>query len=272
MAKTIALVNQKGGVGKSASTASLGIGLVLQGKKVLILDLDPQASLTDSLGYKRPDDLFPTISDMLEKTITETPAARGEGILHQAEGVDLLPANIELSGMEVTLVNTMSRETVLRSYLADIKQGYDYILIDCPPTLGMLTINAMTTADSLIIPCQSQYLSAKGMEQLLKSANRVKRQLNPNLKIDGILLTMVDNRTNFSKEMGALLRNTYTPSLRVFKTEIPFSVRASEMSAAGESIFKYDPNGKVAAAYRELTKEIISLESKLSKMQPDYDR
>jgi len=153
-----------------------------------------------------------------------------------------------------------------------IKQCYDYILIDCPPTLGMLTVNAMTAADSLIIPCQSQYLSAKGMEQLLKSANHVKRQLNPNLKIDGILLTMVNNRTNFSKEMGTLLRDTYAPSLRVFKTEIPFSVRASEMSAEGKSIFEHDPSGKVAAAYRELTKEVISLESKLIRTQPDHAR
>ena len=272
MSKIIALVNQKGGVGKTASTASLGVGLKLQGKKVLLIDFDPQASLTDSLGFKKPDDLFPTVSDMMEKAINETPAAQGEGILHHAEGVDLLPANIELSGMEVTLVNTISRETVLRSYISDIRPEYDYILIDCPPTLGMLTINAMTAADSLIIPCQSQYLSAKGMEQLLKSVNRVKRQLNPNLKIDGILLTMVDNRTNFSKEMGTLLRDTYGSKLRVFKTEIPFSVRASEMSAEGSSIFKHDPNGKVAAAYHELTKEILSLEPKLSRTQPDHER
>jgi len=272
MPKTIALVNQKGGVGKTASTESLGVGLVLQGKKVLLIDFDPQASLTDSLGFKKPDDFFPTVSDMMEKIINETPTAQGEGILHHAEGVDLLPANIELSGMEVTLVNTMSRETVLRAYINEIKQSYDYILIDCPPTLGMLTINAMTAADSLIIPCQSQYLSAKGMEQLLKSAKRVKRQLNPNLIIDGILLTMVDNRTNFSKEMGTLLRATYSPNLRVFKTEIPFSVRASEMSAEGKSIFKHDPNGKVANAYRDLTKEIMFLEPKLSRAQPDYER
>lgn len=272
MLKTIALVNQKGGVGKTASTASLGVGLALQGKRVLLIDFDPQASLTDSMGFKKPDDLYPTVSDMMDKAINETPTAQGEGILHHAEGVDLLPANIELSGMEVTLVNTMSRETVLRSYISDIRQGYDYILIDCPPTLGMLTINAMTASDSLIIPCQSQYLSAKGMEQLLKSVNRVKRQLNPNLKIDGILLTMVDNRTNFSREMGTLLRDTYGPNLRVFKTEIPFSVRASEMSAEGRSIFKHDPNGKVAVAYRELTKEVLALESKLSRIQPDHER
>lgn len=270
--KTIALVNQKGGVGKTASTANLGIGLAQQGKTVLLIDFDPQASLTDSLGYKRPDDLNPTVTDILDKTITETLIAPGEGILHHAEGVDLLPSNIELSGMDVTLVNAMSRETVLRTYINDIKQAYDYILIDCAPTLGMLTINAMTAANSLIIPCQSQYLSAKGLEQLLKSANRVKRQLNPELKIDGILLTMVDIRTNFSKEMGMVLRNTYQSNMRVFNTEIPFSIRAAETSAEGKSIFKHDPNGKVAAAYRELTKEVMSIETKRSRHQPVHER
>ncbi len=272
MSKTIALVNQKGGVGKTATTASLGIGLVQQGKKVLLIDFDPQASLTDSLGYKQPDELSPTVTNILENIITETPITHGEGILHQSEGVDLLPANIELAGMDVALVGVMSRETVLRSYISEVKSDYEYILIDCPPTLGMLTINAMTATDSLIIPCQSQYLSAKGLEQLLKSANRVRRQLNPNLRIDGILLTMVDNRTNFSKEMGDVLRSTYEPNLHVFCTEIPFSVRASEMSAEGKSIYRHDPNGKVAGAYRELTCEVMALDKNLTRSKPTHER
>ena len=270
--KTIALVNQKGGVGKTASTASLGVWLVQQGKRVLLIDFDPQASLTDSLGYKQPDELSPTISNLLEKIIIDTPITRGEGILQHSEGVFLMPSNIELAGMDVVLAGVMSRETILRSYINEIKDDYDYILVDCPPTLGMLTINAMTAADSLIIPCQSQYLSAKGLEQLLKSVNRVKRQLNPNLKIDGILLTMVDNRTNFSKEMGELLRNTYGPSLHVFHTEIPFSVRASEMSAEGKSIYRHDPNAKVASAYRELTREVLTLEINLSRSKSAHER
>lgn len=185
MTKTIAVVNQKGGVGKSVTTASLGIGLTMRGKKVLIVDADPQASLTDSLGYKHPDELSPTLCTLMEKNMNDAPLLPGEGILHQSEGVDLIPSNIELAGLEITLVNAMSRETVLRSCLNDFKEDYAYILIDCPPTLGMLTINAMTAADSLIIPCQSEYLSAKGLEQLLKSANRVRRQLNPSLQIDG---------------------------------------------------------------------------------------
>ena len=153
--KTIALVNQKGGVGKTATTSNLGIGLSRHGKRVALLDFDPQGSLTDSLGWKRPDDLSPTIANLMEKIIDETPIADGEGILHHAEGVDLIPANIELAGMDVALVNTMSRETILRSYLQEIRGKYDVILIDCAPTLGMLAINALTAADSVIIPSQS---------------------------------------------------------------------------------------------------------------------
>ena len=269
MTKTIAVVNQKGGVGKSVTTACLGIGLAKRGKKVLILDADPQASLTDSLGYKHPDELSPTLCALMEKTINDTPLLPSEGILHQSEGVDLIPSNIELAGLEVTLVNAMSRETVLRSCLNEVKGDYTYVLIDCPPTLGMLTINAMTAADSLIIPCQSEYLSAKGLEQLLKSANRVRRQLNPGLQIDGILLTMVDNRTKFSREMSEMLRSTYGGALRVFSTEIPFSVRAKEMSAEGKSIYLHDPGGKVAAAYTALTDELLSLERKRARPQQE---
>lgn len=184
----------------------------------------------------------------MEKVIDETPIAESEGILHHAEGIDLIPVNIELAGMDVALVNTMSRETILRSYLQEIRDKYDVLLIDCAPTLGMLAINALTETDSVIIPSQSQYLSAKGLEQLLKTVNRVKKQLNPNLQIDGILLTMVDGRANFSKEMAELLRNTYGKSLHIFVTEIPRSTRAIEATAAGKSIFAYDPHGKVAVA------------------------
>ena len=269
MSKTIAVVNQKGGVGKSVTTASLGIGLAKRGKKVLIVDADPQASLTDSLGYKHPDELNPTLCTLMEKNINDTPLLPGEGILHQSEGVDLIPSNIELAGLEVTLVNAMSRETVLRSCLSDIKSDYTHVIIDCPPTLGMLTGEATTAADGLGIPCQSEYLSAKGLEQLLKSANRVRKQLNPGLRIDGILLTMVDNRTRFNREMSELLRNTYGGALRVFSTEVPFSVRAKEMCAEGKSIYLHDPGGKVAAAYTALTEELLSLERKRTRSQPE---
>ena len=160
--KTIALANQKGGVGKTTTAASLGIGLSRQGKKVLLIDADAQGNLTQMLGWPQPDELSPTLSTLMEKIIAEQSIAPGEGILHHSSGVHLVPANIELSALEVTLVNTMSRETMLRQYLSTVADRYDYALIDCMPSLGMLTINALTAADSVIIPVQAQYLPAKG--------------------------------------------------------------------------------------------------------------
>lgn len=256
----IAVVNQKGGTGKTQSTENLGVGLVNEGKKVLLIDMDPQGSLTISLGYPRADEISITISDIMAKIINEEAIAQQEGILHHFEGVDLMPANIELSGMEISLINIMSRERILKDYIDLIKADYDYILIDCMPSLGMLTINALAAADRLIIPVQAQYLSAKGLEQLLQTVKRVKKQINPNLSIDGILLTMVDSRTNYAKDIGNLIRDSYGNYLKVYKSEIPHSVRAAEISAEGKSIFAYDPKGKVAEAYRSLTKEILKNE------------
>lgn len=253
--KTIALANQKGGVGKSTTAASLGIGLSRQGKKVLLIDADAQGNLTQMLGWAQPDELSPTLADLMGKIITDQPITPGEGILIHREGVHLLPANIELSAMEVTLVNTMSRETVLKQYLSSVSDQYDFALIDCMPSLGMLTINALTAADSVIIPVQADYLPARGLEQLLKTVARVKRQLNPNLEVDGILLTMVDNRTVFSREMCQKVRQNY--GTRVLMSEIPRSVRAAEISAVGKSIYEYDPNGKATQAYEKLTKEVL---------------
>lgn len=268
--KIIALANQKGGVGKTTTAANLGIGLFRQGKKVLLIDADAQGNLTQMLGWQRPDELSPTLSTLMEKIITEQPLVPGEGILRHHEGVHLLPANIELSSMEVTLVNTMSRETILRQYLSTVKKDYDYAIIDCMPSLGMMTINALTAADSIIIPVQAHYLPAKGLEQLLKSVARVKKQLNPSLNIDGILLTMVDNRTNFAKDISSLIRGTY--GSRVFATEIPHSIRAAEMSVEAKSIFEYDPHGKVAAAYEKLTKEVLAVEKQRQKHRTDQVR
>ena len=253
--KTIALANQKGGVGKTTTAASLGIGLSRQGKKVLLIDADAQGNLTQMLGWAQPDDLSPTLADLMGKIITDQPITPGEGILVHREGVHLLPANIELSAMEVTLVNTMSRETVLKQYLSSVSDQYDFALIDCMPSLGMLTINALTAADSVIIPVQADYLPARGLEQLLKTVARVKRQLNPKLEVDGILLTMVDNRTVFSREMCQKVRQNY--GTRVLMSEIPRSVRAAEISAVGKSIYEYDPNGKATQAYEKLTKEVL---------------
>lgn len=268
----MAVVNQKGGTGKTTTCENLGIGLAKEGKKVLLVDTDPQASLTISLGYPRPDDLQITLSDMLAKVMQEKKVEQGEGILHHREGIDLMPSNIELSGLEVSLVNAMSRETILKQYLDTVKQNYDYVLLDCMPSLGMLTVNALAAADNVIIPVQAQYLSAKGLEQLLQTINKVRRQINPKLKIEGILLTMVDSRTNYAKDISALIRDTYGTKLKVYKTDIPRSVRAEEISAEGKSIFEHDPKGKVADAYRVLTKEVLDNADKKRKRQLDQLR
>lgn len=263
----IAVVNQKGGTGKTTTCENLGIGIALEGKKVLLIDTDPQASLTISLGFPNPDDLYPTLSDLLTKVIEEEMIKPKEGVIHHKEGVDLIPANIELSDLEVSLVNAMSRETILKQYVEIVKKEYDYILLDCMPSLGMLTINALAAADNVLIPVQAQYLPAKGLEQLLQTINKVRRQINPKLKIEGVLLTMVDSRTNYGKDISTLIRETYGDKLKVFKTDIPRSVRAEEISAEGKSIFSHDPKGKVSEAYKILTKEVLKDGEKRRKHQ-----
>ena len=251
--KVIALTNQKGGVGKTTTAVNLGVGLVQQGKKVLLIDADAQANLTMALGYNRPDDIPITLSTVMQNT---------QGIIHHSEGVDLLPSNIELSGFEVRLINAMSRERVLKTYVNEVKKNYDYVLIDCMPSLGMITINALAAADSVIIPTQPHYLSAKGLELLLRSVSMVKRQINPKLRIDGILMTMVMPRTNISKEITATVKSAYGQKIKVFDTEIPHSIRAVEATAEGKSIFAYDKSGKVAAAYEQFGKEVAEIGEK----------
>ena len=257
-AKITAICNQKGGVGKTVTAVNLGIGLAREGKKVLLVDMDSQGSLTASLGYQQPDQMENTLATILGRIILNEPVSPGEGIIHQAEAVDLLPANIELSGLEVTLVNTMSRETILREYLNNIRDQYDVILLDCCPSLGMLTINALAAADQVLIPMQAHYLSIKGLEQLIRTISNVKRKINPGLEIAGILITMADLRTTYSREIIELLRNSYGDKLRIFNSIIPQSIRAAETSAEGRSIYLHDPAGKVSAAYASLTREVLA--------------
>ncbi len=178
--KVIALANQKGGTAKTTTTLNLGIGLAHQGRKVLLVDADPQGDLTTALGWTNADSLPITLETQMKKILQDEPFVYNEGILHNEEGVDIIPTNIELSGMEISLVNAMSREQTLKLYLEDLKKDYDYILIDCMPSLGMLTINALVAADSVIVPVQAHYLPLKGMTQLMKTIGKVQKQLNPN--------------------------------------------------------------------------------------------
>lgn len=256
--KVIAVANQKGGVGKTTTTFNLGVGLARQGKKVLMIDCDPQGDLTICCGYQDNDSIETTISTVMEKIISDEDLSPGEGIIHQPEGVDLLPANIELSSMDLQLVSTMNRERIMSMYLDTVKYEYDYILLDCMPSLGMITVNAFTAADSVIIPVQAHYLPLKGMTQLTKTINKVQRQLNPKLKIEGILLTLVAENTNLAKTTEQTIRDFYGSRIKVFDTHIPMAIKCAEISVVGKSIYSYDGNSKVAKAYESFTKEVIS--------------
>lgn len=256
--KVIAITNQKGGVGKTTTTFNLGVALAKQGKRVLVVDVDPQSNLTTYAGWYDENELKYTLTDLMEQSMNDDEIKTKESILHHKENVDLIPSNLSLSALENSLTYAMSREYTLRNCLSSIKEDYDYILLDCQPSLGMLTINALASANSVIIPVQSEYFALRGMADLFKIINKVRRQINPTLKIEGALLTLVDSRTNLPKEIETQLKDNYGSILNLFKTQIPRAVKTAESTSSGGSVFSYDKNGTVASAYSSFAKEVLN--------------
>mgnify|MGYP001171406897 CR=1 FL=1 len=256
-AEVIAICNQKGGVGKTTTAVNLGAGIARSGRRVLLVDADPQADMSAALGWRQTDSLDESIVSVLTKVRDDVSFDPAEGILHHSEGMDVLPSNIELSQFELNLVGAMSRENIMKNYLRQVKGGYDYVIIDCMPSLGMLTLNALTAADKVIIPVQAQYLPTKGMAQLVDTIAKVKRQLNPDLKIGGVLMTLVDSRTILAKESMDAVRARCGKDIRVYDAVIPVGVKAAEASGQGESIYSYDAESKPAKAYAYLTREVM---------------
>ena len=257
MSKVIAIANQKGGVGKTEVASNLGVGMAMTGKKVLEIDADPQGNLTSSLGIDNVDELENTLASFMEREINENQLNPEEYILHNEEGVDLMPCNIKLAGMDYMIMNALSRERLLEAFVSQVRDSYDYIIIDCSPSLNLVTINVLTAADSVIIPVEASYLSMTGLQQLLTSIGSTKRKLNKKLEIEGIVINKVNTRTNHERDIIDKLREAYGSQIKVFDVMIPESVRAKECTAFGVSIYKHDPKGKVAKAFEELTKEVL---------------
>lgn len=252
----IAISNQKGGVGKTTTTFNLGAALASQGKKVLLIDADPQGNLTTYMGWTE-DEIPVTLNEVLLNTLSDKKTDFEKCIKHHNENLDLIPSDIQLSSIEMTLVGAMSREYTMRNSIKELKEKYDYILIDTQPALGMLTINALASADKVIIPLQPQYLAAKGMTQLLSTIIKIRQQINPNIKIDGIVLTIVDKRTNLTKDIYNQLQENYGSAIKIYDTQVPRAIKVAESTAHGKSIFTYDKNSKVAEAYSSLAKEVL---------------
>ena len=267
-----AVLNQKGGTGKTTTSINLGAALALMGKKVLLVDADPQGNLTTALGWQK-DELKVTLHTHMQKIIDDEPLPPRDGVLRHEEGFDVMPANISLSGMELGLAYAMNRERIMKLWLDQVKGAYDHVLIDCSSSLGMITINALVAANSVIVPVQTHYLAADGMTQLIATVARVRRQINPDLEVSGLLLTLFDARTNLSKQIERKIRVDFGENLRVFRAVVPTAVSVAEASACGKSIFGYDKAGKVATAYAAVAKEVTrGVSRKRAADKPDFVR
>lgn len=269
--KVISVANQKGGVGKSTSVYCIGAGLVAAGHKALLVDVDPQGDLTKMLGQRKPHELSLTLANKMNDIVAGMDAPVHPEVMHHAEGFDFVPANRTLSAVEVGLVNVMSRETVLQQYLDSVKQDYDYVLLDCRPSLGMLVINALSASDYVLIPVQADYLAAEDMTELIGTVQSIKRQITPKLKVGGVFLTMA-NETNFRRDIVKSVRENFGRHLSVLQTVIPSTVRLAEISTADKSIFLHEPKGKAADAYRSLVKEVMSIGEKERSRSSDLGR
>ncbi|UQS87100.1 AAA family ATPase [Nicoliella spurrieriana] len=259
MAYVIALANQKGGVGKTTTAVNLSADLAFMGKRVLLIDADAQGNATSGINIEKrfiKQNQLPTMYDVL---VEDTPIK--DAIIHtEYERLDVVPATIDLSGADIKLVSKMARETILRAALTEVANDYDYVLIDCPPSLGLITVNAFTASNSILIPVQSEYYALEGLSQLLNTFNLVKKYFNPELRIEGILLTMYDSRTNLGRQVNEQVRDYFKD--KVYDTVIPRNVRLSEAPSYGKPINDYDPKSKGAIVYMNLTKEVLAAHGK----------
>ncbi|MBM7562705.1 ParA family protein [Fusibacter tunisiensis] len=258
MSKIIGIASQKGGVGKSTTCRNLASTLSQEGFRVLAVDCDNQSSLTDCFGIENPEKLEKTLYHLMMDIISENDFPQKEDFIIQREGIDIIPSSIELSAIEINLASTFSREYVLKTIIDEVKSDYDYILLDCMPSLGLMTLNVLAACDSILIPATPEYLSVKGLELLLRTIFKLKKRINPNISFEGILLTMYQEKTNLSKNMFEMIEESYGEHIRVFDTKIPKSVKVGEANLQSKSIVDYMPTNKAAIAYQAFTKELIN--------------